>query len=233
MHRIHRGVYAVGHTGLSAEGRWMAAVLACGPGAVLSHRAAGALWQLLPPPSQIDVTVPGHAGRKRRDGFVVHRSRTLDASDCTFRDRIPVTTPARTVADLRNVLSREDFAEAVRKAELKRLPVSPPTESDRARTKLESRFLSLCRRHRLPEPEVNAPTDSYEVDFLWRDRRLVVEVDGWESHRTRSAFESDRARDARLAVLGFNVVRFTWRQVAEDGAAVAGTVRTLLRHQRA
>jgi very-short-patch-repair endonuclease len=211
----------------------MAAVLACGPGAVLSHRAAGALWQLLPPPSQIDVTVPGHAGRKRRDGFVVHRSRTLDASDCTFRDRIPVTTPARTVADLRNVLSREDFAEAVRKAELKRLPVSPPTESDRARTKLESRFLSLCRRHRLPEPEVNAPIDSYEVDFLWRDRRLVVEVDGWESHRTRSAFESDRARDARLAVLGFNVVRFTWRQVTEDGAAVAGTVRTLLRHQRA
>src|SRR5215208_6218146 len=100
LHRIHRGVYAVGHPGLSKEGWWMAAVLAAGKGAVLSHRAAGALWQLLPPPSRIDVTVPGHGGRKPRDGFVLHRSKTLRVAECTIRDRIPVTTPARTLADL-------------------------------------------------------------------------------------------------------------------------------------
>jgi very-short-patch-repair endonuclease len=90
-------------------------------------------------------------------------------------------------------------------------------------------MLSLCRRHRLPQPEVNVSVDRYIVDFLWADRALIVEVDGWESHRTRSAFEEDRARDARLAVLGYRVVRFTWRQVTDHGAELAGTIRALLR----
>jgi very-short-patch-repair endonuclease len=228
LHRIHRGVYAVGHPGLSPEGKWMAAVLACGEGALLSHRAAGALWQLLPPPSQIDVTVSGHAGRERRDGFVVHRSKTLGPADSTIRDRIRVTSPRRTLADLRAVLPKEEFNEAVRKAELRRLPVGPLAESDRARTRLESRFLSLCRRHRLPAPEVNVQIGADEVDFLWWNRRLIVEVDGWETHRTRAAFESDRARDARLAVLGYSVLRFTWRQVTEEPGKVAATARALL-----
>ncbi len=89
-------------------------------------------------------------------------------------------------------------------------------------------MLALCRRHRLPQPEVNVRISRYEVDFLWRDKRLIVEVDGWDAHRTRSAFEEDRARDARLAVLGYEVVRFTWRQLTRDQAAVAKTIRTLL-----
>lgn len=90
-------------------------------------------------------------------------------------------------------------------------------------------MLALCRRHRLPRPEVNVKVDRFEVDFLWREQQLVVEVDGWEAHRSRSAFEEDRARDARLAVLGYEVVRFTWRQVTHDGATVAKTIRALLR----
>ena len=88
--------------------------------------------------------------------------------------------------------------------------------------------MGLIRHHRLPQPEVNVRIDRYEVDFLWRDQCLIVEVDGWESHQTRSAFEEDRARDARLKTLGYEVLRFTWRQVENEARSVAGTVRALL-----
>ncbi|HKH22425.1 MAG TPA: DUF559 domain-containing protein [Solirubrobacterales bacterium] len=98
----------------------------------------------------------------------------------------------------------------------------------RTRTELEHRMLSLCRRHRLPWAEVNANVHGFEVDFLWREQRLIAEVDGWDSHRSRSAFEQDRARDAQLAVLGYEVVRFTWRQLTGDPAAVATTIRALI-----
>jgi very-short-patch-repair endonuclease len=94
-------------------------------------------------------------------------------------------------------------------------------------------MLALCRRHRLPRPEVNVKLDRFEVDFLWRDQRLVVEVDGWGSHRTRTAFEEDRARNARLEVLGYRVVRFTWRQLSAEAASVAQTIRALLRARSA
>jgi very-short-patch-repair endonuclease len=228
LHRIHRGVYAVGHPGLSGEGSWMAAVLACGKGAVLSHRAAGALWRITTAPEVIDVTVPGNAGRGHRDGIRIHRSSTLALGDCTARDAIPVTKPARTLEDLRRTLPPRDFAAALREAEFLRLPIGDNFEPDHTRTELESRFLALCRRYRLPKPEVNVRVGRFKVDFLWRDQRLVVEVDGWESHRTRSAFEDDRARDARLKLLGYTVIRFTWRQLTDDPGGVAATVRALL-----
>jgi very-short-patch-repair endonuclease len=159
----------------------------------------------------------------------VHRSITLFPAHCTIRIGIPVTKPSRTLADLRPVLSSTRFASALREAEFLKLPIGDWTDGDRARTELEVLFLSLCRRHRLPRPDVNVLLDRYEVDFLWRDQYLVVEVDGWESHRTRSAFEKDRARDARLKVLGYKVVRFTWRQIENESALVVRTVRTLLR----
>lgn len=108
-------------------------------------------------------------------------------------------------------------------------PRGDPFDTDRTRTELEQRMLALCRRHRLPRPEVNLKLDRFEVDFVWRDQRLVVEVDGWGSHRTRTAFEEDRARDARLEVLGYRVVRFTWRQLTAAAVAVAQTIRALLR----
>jgi very-short-patch-repair endonuclease len=149
-----------------------------------------------------------------------------------------VTKPGRTLADLRPGLTDAELASAVREAEFLRLPLgdgfrpartvaepSPP----RTRTELEAMFVSLVRRHRLPRPEVNVKVDRYEVDFLWRAERLVVEVDGWESHGTRAAFEEDRARDVRLKLLGFEVLRFTWRQVEESAAQLAKTIRALLR----
>jgi very-short-patch-repair endonuclease len=245
LHPIHRGVYAVGHARLSDRGRWMAAVLACGQGAVLSHTSAGELWGFHRRPRwlravgsgdevpDVHVTVPTTNGLSKRDRIVLHRSSTLIARHCTLHDGIPVTTPVRTLADLRPLLTPAQFAAALREAEFLRLPMDDEPDSDRARTDLEQAMRALCRRHRLPRPEVNVKIERFEVDFLWRDQRLIVEVDGWESHRTRSAFEEDRARDARLAVLGYEVVRFTWRQVTEDARAVAQTIRTLLRARAA
>jgi very-short-patch-repair endonuclease len=144
------------------------------------------------------------------------------------RHGIPVTTPARTLDDLRHLLSPAQFASALREAEFQRLPLGNQESDDGGRSELEARMLSLCRHHRLPQPEVNVKVDRYVVDFLWADQSLIVEVDGWESHRTRSAFEEDRARDARLAVLGYEVIRFTWRQVTRDAPSVARTIRALL-----
>jgi very-short-patch-repair endonuclease len=232
LHRIHRGVYAVGHRSLSDEGRWMATVLACGEGAVLSHTSAAELWGIRRrphKPSASHVTVPSTAGKRRRRGIVLHRSSTLIARDCTRLQGIPVTTPARTLADLRPLLSPARLAAAVREAEFRGLADRGALVTDRAHSELEQRFLALCRRHRLPQPVVNVRVDRYVVDFLWREQRLVAEVDGWESHSSRSAFEDDRARDARLSVLGYRVVRFTWRQVERDPREVSGTIRALLR----
>ena len=227
---LHRGVYAVGHRNLSNEGRRMAAVLACGDRAVLSHRSAAALWGIQSPlKGPIDVTIPGTSGRKTRVGIVLHRSTTLAASSCTRCLGIPVTTPDRTLADLRPVLSPAQLAAAIREAEFRELVIPAEVATGRARSELEQRFLTLCRRHRLPQPVVNARVDRYEVDFLWADHGVIAELDGWESHRTRSAFEGDRARDARLAILGYRVVRFTWRQVERDPREVSGTIRSLLR----
>jgi very-short-patch-repair endonuclease len=240
LHRIHRGVYAVGHPNIGNEGRWMAAVLACGERAVLSHRSAAQLWGMIRArrPSSasaygdqdsIDVTVRGDGGRAARAGIRIHRSLTLSPAHLTRRGGIPVTNPARTLEDLRRVLPGKQFAQALREAEFLRLPIGNAFKPDRTRTDLEGMFLSLARRHRLPQPEVNVRIDRYRVDFLWRAQRLIVEVDGWESHRTRSAFEEDRARDARLKILGYEVLRFTWRQIEHDGRAAARAVRELLR----
>jgi hypothetical protein len=184
LHRIHRGVYAVGHPGLSGEGRWMAAVLACGEGAVLSHRSAAALWTILPPPSLIDVMVPGTCGRKPRDGISVHRSLTLRPSQTTRRAGIPVTKPSRTLDDLKRVLPSDQFGAALQRAEFLRLPIGEGFEPDHTRSELESRFLALCRRHRVPHPGVNVRVGPFLVDFLWRARRLIVEVDGFGAHGT-------------------------------------------------
>jgi very-short-patch-repair endonuclease len=126
------------------------------------------------------------------------------------------------------VLGPDAFAAALRQAEYLRLPIGEQFTPDHTRSDPEARFLSLCRRHRLPEPEVNAHVDRFLVDFLWPARRLVVEVDGWDSHRIRSAFEADRARDARLKSLGYEVLRFTHRQVTSDPRAVISVLRALI-----
>jgi very-short-patch-repair endonuclease len=225
LHRVHRGVYAVGHRGLSLEGRWMAAVLACGDGAVLSHTSAAALWRLLDPrDGAVRVAVSSTNGRRRQIGIRLHRLGTLTAHQTTRKHGIPVTTPARTIADLRGGIPDAHLRRAIRQAEVLGLrtdiDASPPTRSE-----LEEQFLRLCRRQRLPPPEVNARIGALEVDFLWRDPRLIVETDGYRYHRGVTAFEDDHARDLDLRAGGFSVLRFTYRQVTTEPSRVAGAVR--------
>jgi very-short-patch-repair endonuclease len=223
----------------------MAAVLACGgdaADAVLSHRSAAQLWTLLPPADGFPhITVPGDGGRRQRHGIRLHRSRTLTAADCTRRHNIPVTTPTRTILDLARVVPESELARARRQAEFLGLPLDEPRldrsrersgVAARTRSELERDFLRLCRRHRLPEPEVNASLGGYQVDFLWREERLIVETDGWAAHRGRTAFEQDRRRGTFLASLGFEVMRVTWRQVHDDPAEVAAAVRARLGAER-
>ncbi|HEX6116595.1 MAG TPA: DUF559 domain-containing protein [Solirubrobacterales bacterium] len=186
----------------------MAAVLSVGAGAALSHESAAALWKISPTsPTWVHVTVPGNGGRRRRKGIVIHRSTTLSPKDVTRRRGIPVTTQARTLRDL---------------------GYGPePTRSG-----LERRFLRICRRHGIPKPEVNIRVGPYEVDFLWRDAKLVVEVDGWAYHRSRASFESDRARDRELTLRGFEVLRFADRELDREPGAVASSLLAHLRRGR-
>jgi very-short-patch-repair endonuclease len=240
LHRAHRGVYAVGHPALSQEGRWMAAVLAGGGGpegagtvlatwgVAISHRSAAELWDLLQLHREpVDVTVPGDGGRKRRVGIRAHRSRTISAAEVTLRRGIPVTTPARTIADLRYAVAPRLVRRAIRQAEVLGLPIEAKA-ADGTRSELESRFLSLCRGQRLPEPEVNARVGSHVVDFLWRDHGLVVETDGYRYHRGRIAFEDDRGRDLALRRRGFDVIRLTFRQIRDEPPLVAAALKSAL-----
>jgi hypothetical protein len=255
LYRVHRGVYTVGTGSLSPEGRWLAAVLACGEGAALSHASAAALWGIRESGSaSIDVTVKSRAGRDRRNAIRIHRSTSLTDVEVTRRLRIPVTTPARTLMDLAGILSPASLRRAVAKAEARRvfdlralsavLDANPRRKGtgvlerlvaewrdgdELLRSDLESLVLELCRSEGLPRPLANTFVHGYEVDFLWSSRKLIAEADGGEHHRTRSAFEADRIRDACLTAAGYRVVRFTYRQVTHDPAYVAGVLRTLVR----
>ena len=229
LHAIHRGVYAVGHANLSFEGRCMAAALALGQGAAVSHRSAAAVWGMLPPHGgPIEVTVEGDGGRDPRKGIRIHRCSTFLAANSTRRKGVAVTKPKRTLRDLHRAVPDSVYRRAVRRAlDLRLISSEQLRDPDLTRSELERLFLNLCRRHRLPLPDVNARVGAYEVDFLWRDRGLVVEVDGFRHHGHRDAFERDRARDASLHNRGFRVLRFTHRQVMKRTAVVAA-LRPLL-----
>jgi very-short-patch-repair endonuclease len=175
----------------------------------------------------VDVTVCGAGGRSRRRGIRIHRSLTLKAEVTARRRGIPVTSPARTIADLRRVVSAAQLRRAIREAGVLGLKIGTE-EGDSTRSELEARFLRLCRRHRLPAPEVNVRIGAFTVDFLWRRQHLIVETDGYRFHRGRLAFEEDRARDVELRLLGYEVLRFTHRQVVDEGARVAAALRALL-----
>jgi very-short-patch-repair endonuclease len=231
LRRIHRGVYAVGDAPLTQDGVWPAAVKACGQGAVLSHQSAAQLSKLLPLPDSsgpVHVTVAGTSGRRSRPGIHVHRSTSLTRAEWMIRDAIPLTSPARTLTDLRRVLPHERWEDALDRARVLSLPIGGLSSTEPTRSRFERRLLALCRRHQLPRPEVNARVAPFLLDFLWRNERLVVEADSWEHHRDRAAFEADRARDAELRLRGYTVVRFTWRQLANEPGWVVGTIRGLL-----
>lgn len=228
LHRVHRGVYAVGHSGLSREGRYLAAVLACGDGAVLSHVSAAALWGLLRPiDGPIHISIPSPNGRRRRSGIVIHRT-SFAPSELTRRAGIPVTTPSRTILDLRRALDPKLVRRAIREAQHRRYRLDPRLGADRTRSGLERGFLVLCRRHRIPPPEVNVPVGRLTVDFLWRARHLVVETDGYEYHHGEVAFEDDRERDLALRRRGLDVLRYTGRQLEREPALIAAEIRDRL-----
>lgn len=203
----------------------MAAALAYGPEAVVSHRSAAALWGLLTPRSKpVDILIPGIASKGKHEGVRLHRSRTLTREQTTRRRGIPVTTPSRTIADLQRIATPKEVRRAMRQAEMLGLRVDRE-RSDRTRSDLERAFLLLCDRYDLPRPEINVRVDSLEVDFLWRDRRLIVETDGYRYHRGRAAFENDRERDLQLHALGYDVVRLSYRQVIDEPERVAAALR--------
>lgn len=221
---------SAGHPRLSAEGRWMAAVLACGVGAVLSHWAAAAAWRLLPdqPSAPIDVSVPSDTGKKIRHGIRLHRRPSLDPRAVTRHRRIPTTTPARTIIDLGKVASPVDVRRARRQAGVLGLSIGGANKNNVTRSELEDLFLKLCQQYRLPTPEVNVRIAGLLVDFVWRKRRLIVETDGYRYHRGRASFEDDRARDLRLRSHGFEVVRLTYNQVAGQSRETANILSKLL-----
>ncbi len=228
LRRVHQGVYAIAGTPATREAHWMAAVLAAGDHAALSHRSAAELWCLVPGCSSVvHVTVPGSGGRAKRGGLVVHRAQ----APATVHRGIPVTTPLRTLRDLR--AGRRKYERAV--AEAQRLGLISKIEADALlpagrppANRFESRFLRLCAEHGIPRPTRQAEIGPYTVDFLWPAQFLVVETDGHATHGTRTAFEEDRARDADLTTRGYRVLRFTWRQLTERPGWVAQTVLAAL-----
>lgn len=245
LHRVHEGVYAVGHISLTRNGQFMAAVLACGEGAAVSHFSAAALWGLLEARGQqIHVTVEGNRVCR---GIVVHRSPLQ--GERLRRLGIVVTTPARTLVDLADVAPRRTLERAFDEADYLRLDwqsarpkhgrqgsgllasvlaVHEPG-STRTLSELEELFLAFCDSRGFRRPEVNVSIEGYLCDFVWRDERVIVETDGAQAHGTRRARERDPVRDADLQIAGWRVVRVTSRRLLKQGDALEAQLRRLLK----
>jgi len=244
LHRVHRGVYKVGYPGLTRNGKFMAAVLACGDGSALSHLSAAVLWGIVADRgAMVHVTAET---RRRVRGIVVHEAPLQ--GERVRRAGIAVTTPARTLVDLADVVSRRTLERALDEAEylgLDRTGLQPRhgrtgsglltsvlavhrPGTTRTRSELEEIFLALCDDNGLPRPEVNVGIEGYECDFVWRDAMLVVETDGAAAHGTRRARERDPRRDARLMLAGWRVWRVSYVQVVREPQAVARELSALL-----
>lgn len=257
LHRVHHGVYAVGRRSLSVKGRWMAAVLACGPGALLSHRCAGALHGLLRrSPPVIEVTAPF---KRVFPGIRTHLCQTLEPQDGTAVHGIPCTSVARTLLTLAATTDRRRLERALDEAELQRLVTREDLHQLLTRSKgrrgaaalraaldehqpgttltrseLEELTLRVIQEAELPVPRVNATVAGasgrlWEVDFFWPGHRVVLETDGQRFHGTRRAVERDRHKEADITAAGERVLRTTWHQVAHDPALVARMLRMTLR----
>ncbi|MDX6697705.1 MAG: hypothetical protein QOE65_1102 [Solirubrobacteraceae bacterium] len=256
LHAVHRGVFAVGHRAVSQEGRWLAAVLAGGQDALLSHNSAAALWELRPARrGPVEVAAP-RALRSRTD-LRFHRL-ALSEVERTSHRGIPVTTAARTLLDLAASLRRYELERAVEEAERRRLldrVVLAALFDEHPRTKgiailravledasprltrsdFEARFAAFLAHAGLPAAHLNARVrvgrHRFEVDCVWPEQRVVVELDSHAYHGTRAAFERDRRRDRLLQAAGWRVVRVTWRQLRDEPESVARDIRRLLADQ--
>src|SRR5215217_1175162 len=250
LHPLYRGVYAVGQRQLRREARWMAAVLAYGRRTVLSHRAGGAHWQIVWDRGGAEITIPN--ARRSRPGIRVHQAR-LPRDEITTHHGIPITTVPRTLFDLAAAVSQRELERAINEAEVLRLwdelsldhllDRYPRHKGNRAvrealrkrragtsatKSELEEMFIELVDAAGLRRPEINAIVEGFEVDAVWRDARLVVELDGRDTHGTAAAFETDRERDRVLQVAAWRPVRITYRQMRDTpGAVIADLIRLL------
>ena len=253
LHRVYRGVYAVGHRSLPLHARVMAAVLAAGPRAVASHSTAAWLHEIRRGHrGWIHVTVEGD-GRRRRRGFRLHLTRELHEEDVTEVGRIPCTSLARTLLDEADILDRKQLERRIEEAERREVldgrtldrvcarangrravtklraarevvaPEPPKTRSD-----LELDFRDFCRAHGIPEPAFNAWIVGQEVDAAWLEQKVAVELDSYEYHRGRAAFERDRERSSALAAAKWRPIRVTGRRMERDAERLADEVQRLL-----
>jgi hypothetical protein len=252
---VYPGAYAPGHSALKREGYWMAAVLSCGPGAVLSHRAAAALHGL-GPSARSEMTTTRNVART---GFRVHRVRELPLADRAVANAIPCTSPMRTLADLAGTSTPRQIERLLDNAHFRGLldleALGPILDARRrrkststlmtilrshapgtseTRSSIEEAFLGLVDGAGLPRPALNVPLvlrdgTHIAVDALWPRPRLIAEVDHPHTHMRATSFESDRRRDAHLQLEGYTVLRFTDRQIAHDAAYVTATLRQALR----
>jgi very-short-patch-repair endonuclease len=253
LHLVHREVFAVGYPRIGEAGRRWAAVLAYGETALLSHRSAAALWGLARQRSSlIDITAAtGRQGVHRREGIFIHRGR-LHPEDCAVRGGLPVTTVARTLFDMAEFVSLKRLESAWEEAdrlgllELRKVervcergygrralrPIRRLLAEARAatftRSPLEDEFAAFCRDHGLPPPSFNTTVLGFEVDALWPRQRLAAELDSWEFHRHRAAFERDRSRDITLQVAGYRTIRITHRRLTQEAPILARELRALL-----
>jgi very-short-patch-repair endonuclease len=258
LHVVHRGVYSVGHRVLGAVGRRWAAVLACGPGAVLSHTSAADAWEIRASASATMHVTVGPGGRSTGPGIRVHRRTALPADEATELDGLSITTPVRTLLDLaagglrgRRLEAALDHAERrlrVDWAEVRRIverhagrPGAPALRDTLARyapgtvdtfSELEEIVLELCDEYGFPRPHVNRMIEGKRRDFSWPGTRLIVEADSYTWHRSPSALDDDRERDVRLTLAGYVPLRFTYKQCTERRAYVrAAILHGLLEHR--
>jgi very-short-patch-repair endonuclease len=255
LHRLHRGVYAVGHTCLSWHGHCLAAVLACGTDAVASHRSAAWLWGVLPRrPARLDVSAPTR--RHRRPFARVHYAALTDA-DRASREGIPITALPRTLLDVAATASPAALDRTIERAEalgafdllavddllgragrhpgagrLRRALAIYRDEPAFLRSRLERRFLDAVRARGLPRPSVNRNVAGYELDFYWERERFAVELDVFATHGSRRSFEEDRARDVALKLLGIESIRLTGHRLEREPREALESVATLLQARR-
>ncbi len=251
--RVWRGVYAIGHAPLSRAGLQMAAVLACGPGAVLSDASGAAVWRLMPVHPRVHHVTVRRAGGRALDGIVAHR-RALTADEWTRHRGLPVTSPARTILDHAGAAGRRGTEQMLDHAErlalctegelvdllaahgglrgagvLRQVLDEHQAGSTFTRSQLEELFLGLCRRAGLPQPLVNQPLLGMEVDFYWPQHEVVAETDGWASHHSRAAQQRDADRFNRLVLAGVLPLRFTHRDLTRQAKGSMLRVRQALR----
>jgi hypothetical protein len=256
LHRVHQGVYAVGRPDLPRRGRCLAAVFACGDGAVLSHASAAWLWGLRSElPQMIDVTAPSRGGG--HPGIALHHSATLAPAEVGRLAGIPVTRVERTMLDVAATDSRWELTEMIDRAERRklleieaidamldrrgghrgaaRLRLATDIYRDPAysRARSERLFLAAVKDAGLPRPVLNSWVEKWEVDAYWEAERFAVEVDGWEAHRTRKAFEDDHLRWEEMKLAGIEVIPISARRIERHPRQVGNHLRLLIERRRA